>query len=189
MNQYSACADPTESAARRERVRQAEERGELEEAVVSLAWSTLEVQRLEHPENCSQKTPERLPALQRIGPISEPISALRRLGPLNYDQEPEEVPASEPGPVKRVQSRSTVRRTTPASLNILNAGVRKRRVTKTAPSPRSKVHRIPRAIPRNKENRSKPSSSKTGTRGARNIPRLQRTSKGADFHNPPSPLP
>lgn len=105
MNQYSACADPTESAARRERVRQAEERGELEEAVVSLAWSTLEAQRLEHPENCSQKTPERLPALQRIGPISEPISALRRLGPLNYDQEPEEVPASEPGPVKRVQSR------------------------------------------------------------------------------------
>lgn len=37
MLQYTKCADPTEREARKERVRQAEERGQMEDAAVHLA--------------------------------------------------------------------------------------------------------------------------------------------------------
>lgn len=121
MNQYSACADPTESAARRERVRQAEENGEFEEVAASLALTTFETQRRDAPEEPMEITPDRIPAMQRIGPVNDSISALRRLGPLNETEEMQEIPLSEPAP-KRKLSRSTVRRTTPTSMSIHNAG-------------------------------------------------------------------
>ncbi|CAF1781553.1 unnamed protein product [Brassica napus] len=41
MIQYSNCADPTESAARKERCRLAEEHGEFEQSAINLALSNL----------------------------------------------------------------------------------------------------------------------------------------------------
>lgn len=42
MRQYTACADPTESAARKERLRQAEEQVEVEEAAIQMVQANLE---------------------------------------------------------------------------------------------------------------------------------------------------
>ncbi|KAL0712604.1 hypothetical protein Bca4012_019582 [Brassica carinata] len=160
MNQYSSCADPIESAARRARVRQSEENGEFKQVAASMARTNLEVQEPDHHEEEPHRTPEKLLALQRIGPVNEPISALRRLGPLNDSHEEQATPLSEP-PQRRKISRTTTRRTTPASLTTLNAGIRKnRRATKTAPSPRPKAHKAPRIVPRNEEKTLRPSSSK-----------------------------
>ncbi|KAG2305239.1 hypothetical protein Bca52824_033890 [Brassica carinata] len=92
MHLYASCVDPTESAARKERTRQAEENGELVEIAASMARTTLEAQRIEPPMLRQEITPERLPALQRIGPVSASRSALQRLGPLNDTQEPEGIP-------------------------------------------------------------------------------------------------
>lgn len=68
MLQYTKCADLTEREARKERVRQAEEQGEMEETAIQMAKATLiansERQRVESIES----TPERIPANQRLGP-------------------------------------------------------------------------------------------------------------------------
>lgn len=44
MVQYTTCSDPTESAARKERFRQAEEAGHLEKIVVQMVRSSMEKQ-------------------------------------------------------------------------------------------------------------------------------------------------
>ena len=53
MLQYTKCADPTEREARKERLRQAEERGQMEEAAVQLARASLapesEIQNVASP--------------------------------------------------------------------------------------------------------------------------------------------
>ncbi|KAH0920709.1 hypothetical protein HID58_020727 [Brassica napus] len=65
MLQYTKCADPTEREARMERVRQAEERGQMEEAAIQMVRASLTV----NSQNSASKnlTPERPPASQRLG--------------------------------------------------------------------------------------------------------------------------
>ncbi|KAH0869938.1 hypothetical protein HID58_076960, partial [Brassica napus] len=67
MLQYTKCADPTEREARKERVRQAEERGQMGDAALQLARSAL-VMKVVEQEVAPNGTPERLPASQRLCP-------------------------------------------------------------------------------------------------------------------------
>ncbi|KAF2607728.1 hypothetical protein F2Q68_00044547 [Brassica cretica] len=95
MIQYTSCADPTESAARRERVRRAEEQGEVEETAENMARRMMNEQRalrdsmeVESPEAVTTRTP----AVLRLGDPSLPakvgensskqgrVSAKKRLG-------------------------------------------------------------------------------------------------------------
>ncbi|CAA7058840.1 unnamed protein product [Microthlaspi erraticum] len=73
MVQYSSCADPSESAAHKERLRQAEETGQLEESAAQMVRASLASQAaatvlsraLASPEALSH---DRIPASQRLGP-------------------------------------------------------------------------------------------------------------------------
>ncbi|KAH0928022.1 hypothetical protein HID58_020278 [Brassica napus] len=65
MNQYTAVADPTESAARRERYRQAEVLGEIEETAAQMVRSKL---ALQVTPQTTPESPKRIPALLRLGP-------------------------------------------------------------------------------------------------------------------------
>ncbi|KAH0869439.1 hypothetical protein HID58_076461 [Brassica napus] len=76
MLQYTRAADPTEREARIERVRQVEERGELEEAALHmLQASNNTISKDNTPANA---TPERLSASHRLGPAPQSHSTDRR---------------------------------------------------------------------------------------------------------------
>ncbi|KAL0816592.1 hypothetical protein Bca101_073036 [Brassica carinata] len=70
MIQYTSCADPTESAARRERVRRAEEQGEVEETAENMARQMLNVQRTGVQAEIPEVVPPRVPATCRLGGVS-----------------------------------------------------------------------------------------------------------------------
>ncbi|CAN7098798.1 unnamed protein product, partial [Brassica rapa subsp. narinosa] len=146
MEQYSNCQDPTESAARKERLRQAEEQGELEEAATSLVRNSLESQRIEEVIRVPEASPDRIPVSQRLGPISESQSAFNRLGSLTSPQA-RAAPLSLQSGRKRKAAKTPLRRTTPLSLAMVNAGIRKRRILKDT--------RSNKIIPPREENRSK----------------------------------
>ncbi|KAH0939213.1 hypothetical protein HID58_006674 [Brassica napus] len=84
INIYSSCADPVESAARKERCRQAEENGEIEETAVNMVRATQATVITSPPAQGAQSL-ERLPATQRLSlPLStetsqERIPATQRL--------------------------------------------------------------------------------------------------------------
>lgn len=67
INQYTKSADPTEREARIERMRQAEEQGEMEETVVQMARTALQTSS---ERQRREVTPERIPASQRLGPTA-----------------------------------------------------------------------------------------------------------------------
>lgn len=73
MTQYANCPDPTESAARRARVRQAEELGEFEETAEQMVRATLPVNLIPSTESFAEEgniSSERIPASQRLGPTN-----------------------------------------------------------------------------------------------------------------------
>ena len=73
MNNYTNCADPVESAARKERFRLAEEAGEVVEAATLM----LRVPPSNNPQNANPSVlrenmspnPSRIPTTMRLGPI------------------------------------------------------------------------------------------------------------------------
>lgn len=75
MENYTKHPDPTESAARRERFRQAEEAGEVEEtALLMISDPVLAPSLQDRPEvpcNPEESFSPRIPALLRLGPIME----------------------------------------------------------------------------------------------------------------------
>lgn len=71
MLQYTACADPTESAARKERMRQAEECGEPEETAIQMVRAAMITAEQPREEVITEVSP-RVPALQRLGPAPIP---------------------------------------------------------------------------------------------------------------------
>ncbi|KAL0842768.1 hypothetical protein Bca101_016013 [Brassica carinata] len=83
MAQYATCADPTENAARKERLRQAEEHGEIEETAIQMVRSSLATLPTEPSPGKSPETAERVPAKLRLGPAS---SMKLRLGPVLADE-------------------------------------------------------------------------------------------------------
>ncbi|KAL0791413.1 hypothetical protein Bca101_007659 [Brassica carinata] len=70
MLQYTQCADPTESAARRERMRIAEEKGQLEKSAIRIAQANLGGNDTieEEPVRIVEKSASRTPAVLRLGP-------------------------------------------------------------------------------------------------------------------------
>ncbi|XP_020880718.1 serine/arginine repetitive matrix protein 1-like [Arabidopsis lyrata subsp. lyrata] len=75
MVQYASCADPGESAARKERIRLAEAEGQFEETAEQMVRASL---NLPSAENRKQTSPdlssshERIPAALRLGPLNAP---------------------------------------------------------------------------------------------------------------------
>ncbi|KAF8091408.1 hypothetical protein N665_0446s0027 [Sinapis alba] len=69
--QYVSCADPTESAARREKVRIGEERGEIEEAARNMVIEANTINTTSTTsalnESDGTQSPTRIPALERLG--------------------------------------------------------------------------------------------------------------------------
>lgn len=72
MRQYSSVADPTESAVRKERYRLSEELGEIEETAAQMVRARLESQELPFQADVTKETPQRVPALLRLGPSLPP---------------------------------------------------------------------------------------------------------------------
>ncbi|KAJ4885291.1 Uncharacterized protein Rs2_35384 [Raphanus sativus] len=70
MAQYTSCADPTESAARRMRVQQAEDQGEVEETAESMARQKMKEQRAKNTVDPLKLIPTRVPATLRLGESS-----------------------------------------------------------------------------------------------------------------------
>ncbi|KAG2294859.1 hypothetical protein Bca52824_041528 [Brassica carinata] len=72
MTQYTSCADPSESAARKERLRQAEQNGQLEESVALMARASLGNLPKRNLDVTQHASPERIPALLRLGSPNSP---------------------------------------------------------------------------------------------------------------------
>lgn len=113
MIQYTKSSDPTESAARKERMRQAEEQGEVEETALKLVRANLvaeaEKRRLEE-----HTTPERIPATQRLSsPSSHRSSRQKSDGQSQNSKSHDRLPASSRlGPVFLEQSHNSAERNT-----------------------------------------------------------------------------
>lgn len=74
MMQYTKCSDPTEREARKERLRQAEVRGQVEEAAVQVARASLNSMANEQMLSPFGTSPERLSATQRLGPTAQQVA-------------------------------------------------------------------------------------------------------------------
>ncbi|CAH8310588.1 unnamed protein product [Eruca vesicaria subsp. sativa] len=93
MSQYVGCADPTESAARKERLRQAEILGEVEETALQMVRADIARETLSEVE----PAPEWEPVNECLLPQGRPPIAAR-LGPLNVvSRETEELDILEEG--------------------------------------------------------------------------------------------
>lgn len=96
MTQYASCADPTESAARKERIRQAEVQGQIETSAVQMVKASMarDTTGPAPPPTLETSAQERLPIVDRLGPINlasnERVPAVDRLGPLVLRDEDEE---------------------------------------------------------------------------------------------------
>ncbi|KAF3575275.1 hypothetical protein F2Q69_00061731 [Brassica cretica] len=119
MIQYTKTADPTESEAQKERMRQAEEHGEMEETAIQMVRASLAPTIGTMHMEQTTLSPERIPASQRLGsPPTEPLLILQdeedmirnplineripitmRLGP--SPSPTEDVPVNAPKVVKR----------------------------------------------------------------------------------------
>lgn len=74
MVQYTQCADPTESAARRERFRKAEEGGQLEEAAARMIQAAVGEETENIQEEEVAPSAERIPVNLRLGPMAPPTA-------------------------------------------------------------------------------------------------------------------
>lgn len=80
MLQDTKCADPSESEVRKERLRQAEEQGQLEESAIVIAQKSLIIENVRQCEESNDVSPERIPASQRLG-------AMEKLPSINREKE------------------------------------------------------------------------------------------------------
>ncbi|KAJ4905130.1 Uncharacterized protein Rs2_19081 [Raphanus sativus] len=167
MTRYTTCPDPTESAARRERFRLAEEAGEVEETAALMILGT-------PPTRPAEDTNEQIQSF--TSPISPRVPALLRLGPIMED---EEIPTSplminSANVTKRRPGRPPGRRNiTPSPCSFLGLGLRRRTISKTQPSPLRRKSST--TIPRSEENPRKKSTSKGA--GPSSTTRRPKTSK------------
>ncbi|KAH0881977.1 LOW QUALITY PROTEIN: hypothetical protein HID58_058073 [Brassica napus] len=90
MLQYTRVADPLEREAREERMRLAEDLGEMEETATNMVQAAMHLSAEKHGRIQITDTPERIPAVQRLSvPEShECIPTSARLGPCPLVQEP-----------------------------------------------------------------------------------------------------
>ncbi|CAN6983980.1 unnamed protein product, partial [Brassica oleracea var. botrytis] len=122
MIQYTSCADPSESAARKERLRQAEQNGQFEESVAQMARASLANLPARNREDDQPNSPERVPALLRLGqPPSPPLQMENERIPNTGRRKPGRPPGS-----KRVSS-------SPKTLTGASSRKRKLKQTKAPP--------------------------------------------------------
>ena len=153
MIQYTQCNDPTESAARKERMRRAEEEGEMEETAALMFQATLiaPTDTLQSPEQ--QPTAERIPAALWLGPTVQPLQGSGQDA------------SKETG--KRKPGRPPGRRTVQGSPKLIRGSTSKKRKLPQDKPPLTRRKLIPETDQRNPQKaKSKPSSSR-GSRGAR----------------------
>ncbi|KAF2540833.1 hypothetical protein F2Q68_00029855 [Brassica cretica] len=105
MLRYTQCADPTESAARRERMRKAEEQGQMEESARRIV------------RNLFGTAPE-VNQMEDLVPSAERIPATLRLGPPTQSP-PAAAPPNTENPVKRKPGRPPGKRTVQQSPKLL----------------------------------------------------------------------
>ncbi|CDY46847.1 BnaA10g03310D [Brassica napus] len=72
MTQYTSCADPTESAARKERLRQAEAQGQVEESAVQMVKASIvrENAEAESLAAVGVSSQECIPTISRLGLVN-----------------------------------------------------------------------------------------------------------------------
>ncbi|XP_022568760.1 uncharacterized protein LOC111211769 [Brassica napus] len=190
MMQYTQCNDPTESAARRERMRRAEEEGEMEEtaALMIQAKMTAPTDTVKTPEQ--QPSRERVPATLRLGPIAPST------------QEPAPKVIKEAG--KRKPGRPPSKRTVQGSPKLIRGSTSKKRKThQDKPTATRRKLNQDSAQGNPQKSNSKPSSSR-GFRGAVGRTESQSNSEDQpicnlipassrrrrmDFQNPSTPVP
>ncbi|WZZ61782.1 hypothetical protein YC2023_061889 [Brassica napus] len=84
MVQYTQCADPTESAARRERMKKAEQQGELEETALQMVRAARAETETEPDAALGLRSPptaERIPTALRLEPINTEVTIHREESP------------------------------------------------------------------------------------------------------------
>lgn len=189
MAQYTKCAGPTKSAARQERLRQAEEKCQLEETAARMVRASLNKQ-ISPPVRENYEAPSspagRIPAALRLG---IPIEDLRE------GQETLKMQKRKPG------RPSGKRKFSNSPKVLIGASSRKRKVQSAKPplcrrtlgAEMAKPTEVPKRI------RSKPSSSKGSsnnsekTQSSDNVPLRSMIPKSTrnrvDFRDPPPPLP
>lgn len=176
MTQYTCCADPTESAARKERLRQAENLGEIEEVAANMVRTALETMDITHAPAQQQSPQERIHVAQRLGPLSpnqiaegaipsphNRVPATLRLGPVSPPEDERAIadPKNPALGTKRKPGRPPGRKNTQKNPHLqaspkllLGSTSRKRKV------PQSKSSNVRRKLT-HETGKSKPTSSKS----------------------------
>ncbi|CAN7058953.1 unnamed protein product [Brassica oleracea var. botrytis] len=157
MTQYTICADPSESAARRERLKLTEEHGEIEQTAINMVRASLATQQENPPTEENVEPNERVLVRQRLGP---PPSVKQRLGPLPMEMA-SDLPNAAPI-VKRKPGRPPgPRRVAGSPKGIAGASAKKRRVQQTKPACRRRLQTSKDGVSPNKKGvQSRPGPSK-----------------------------
>ncbi|KAL1211194.1 hypothetical protein V5N11_032659 [Cardamine amara subsp. amara] len=127
MVQYTSCVDPFESAARKEKLRQAKETGKLEETAAKMVRANLAKQTRGDEIETSLQNQDIIHATLRLGPVNGDNIA----GPSK--QTPTKRKASRPPGKKNAQSRASPSR-------LPGANSRKRKSIQAGTSPRRKLN-------------------------------------------------
>lgn len=156
MVQYTNCADPSESAALKERLRLVETQGQLESSAAQMVRASLarKVTEMERPLRQETQPQDRLPIAARLGPAVECIAELEtedhtnligesddrihvsnRLGPLPMNPPREIVNSSPARTLKRKPGRPPGRKTVASSPNPLQGGGSRKRKTQQIKPP------------------------------------------------------
>lgn len=180
MVQYSSCADPTESAARRERTRQAEEEGQFDEAAERMVRASLQVMSTDSPRFVSPEpidSLERLPVAFRLGPISAPDPPQKPKKRTTSKKKLGRPPGRPPGKAK------TRKGLLPSPSALIAGKGKKRKLLIAQPSPRRRLYLDP------------PQARATPSQAGPSFPVHQGQSPNPppsarmDFQNPPKLLP
>lgn len=188
MQQYTLAADPTESAARKERYRQAQESGEIEETAAEMVRASTIAQAQENPtpEDNMTVSPTRIPALLRLGP-SPPLQQTEE--GLTPQPTTRRKPGRPPGSKKKV----------PHSPKLLLGQSSKRRKVPPRKTTTARRKLVTQAGPRNSEMRAANSRDsagrRTSTQDSENqplvnmIPATTKKKKKTDFRSPSTLVP
>lgn len=215
--QYTMSADPAEREARQERVRRAEELGEVQENAERIVRNSLN-SNLDQPTGQVSPTPERLPASQRLGssPHNNPrisersqanrtdnpqegsnerIPAAQRLGPSQVIEDGRAEAALASG-AKRKPGRPPGSKASGKPKPPANSAPKNRRVTKakgTPPRRKTPLSPAPNAKTKSKGGTSRGGAEATSTTSSDNrpicnmIPAISR--RRMDFRTPSLPAP
>ena len=210
MLQYTKCADPTEREARMERVRQAEERGQMEETAINMVRTSITPNvQSDDPHTLKDHTPDHVPTSQRLGSniraqaaqsgrstaehstgSRERVPAPRRLGPpatLTVHPREDIIEAltdidTERRPIALRLGPATNADAGNSVTQDANAG---RRKPGRPPGPRKTTDKTPNATSKRKVAQSKPSPVRrrtTTTAGTSKTTKHSRGKKGETLH-------